>query len=189
MQSFATARVQDFERRRTGIKSLACFLVLMGAKSICPVHFDVFNFLPPVLMDNCNIWTCNWIARSDLRGGRNYSWKYNDKHEIELFWGKTSIFLRGIEYSDVVTRNLSIACSGWGTLMYRMHSLLEGYWSKTVRVGCCWLLIDCLKAPSLTYSFNNRLSRFWLPSTKVCTSWTSFPTCEMGNHEYSLPLM
>ena len=56
---FATARVQDFERRRTGIKSLACFLVLMGAKSICPVHFDVFNFLAPVLMDNCNIWTCN----------------------------------------------------------------------------------------------------------------------------------
>lgn len=41
-----------------GIKFLACYLLLMGAKSICPVHFDVFNFLPPVLMVNCNISTC-----------------------------------------------------------------------------------------------------------------------------------
>ena len=57
MQSFATSRVQDFERRRRHqIPSL--LLAFDGAKSICPVHFDVFNFLPPVLMDNCNISTC-----------------------------------------------------------------------------------------------------------------------------------
>lgn len=41
------------------------------------------------------------------------------------------MFLRGIEHSKVVTRSLSISCSGCDTLMCRMHFLLGGLgWSR-----------------------------------------------------------
>lgn len=61
------------------------------------------------------------------------------------------MFLRGIEYSKIVTRNWSIACSG--AVMYRMHSLLEELgWSRVLSEDRqIWLLLTINRLPQSAF--------------------------------------